>query len=283
MNKKLFFGDYLTMLSIQTHIPEKLTPFIKSFWCLKVDDNLKVPYVEEILPDGHHEIIFSFNSALVRKRNESEGWLHDPLSYFTGQNRKSYLQQLNPGAIIYAIRFHPHTQNLFYNFPASLSTDNLISFSDISPNEMLWNCFSDSPGKTFANLEKVFLEKAKGLKKPEEAFFYTEAAVRKIVKEKGNIKNVQLEKITGVSARHLEKSFQKYVGLSPKQFSNIIKYSYFITYRKNHPEKTLTECAYEAEFHDHSHLIHLSNKITGHSPKSYFGKLNHINNFFLKP
>lgn len=271
------------MLSIQTHISEKLTPFIKSFWCLTVDDNLKVPYLEEVLPDGHHEIIFNFNSRPVRKRIGCESWLNDPSSYFTGQNRKSYLQQLYPGTVIYAIRFHPHTQNLFYNFPASLSTDTLISFSDISPNDALWNCFSDSPGKTFANLEKVFLRKVKSLNKPEEAFFYTEAAVQKIVKEKGNVKNTHLEKITGVSARHLEKSFQKYVGLSPKQFSNIIKYNHFITYRKNHPKKTLTECAYEAEFHDQSHLIHLSNQITGHSPKAYFGKLNHINDFFLEP
>lgn len=270
------------MISIQTHIPESLTPFIKSFWCLRVSDKLDQPYVEEILPDGHHEIIFNLNSSPVRKRSGSEEWLKDPAVFFTGQNRKSYIQQLNPGAVIYAIRFHPHTQNLFYNFPASLSTDNLISLSDISPDDNLWNCFDESPEKTFANLEKEFVRRVAHLKNPEDAFLYVDAAVQKIMREKGNINNQQLEKITGVSARHLEKSFQKYVGLSPKQFSNIIKYSHFITYRKNHPEKTLTECAYEAEFHDQSHLIHLSNQIIGQSPKAYFGKLNHINDFFLE-
>lgn len=271
------------MISIQTHIPEKLAPYIRSFWCLRVAEGLEKPYLEEILPDGHHEIIFNFNSIPLRKRNGSDEWLQDPSAFFTGQNKKSYLQQLHPGAVLYAVRFHPHTQHLFYNFPASFSTDNLISFSDISPNDNLWGCFSESPDETFANLEQVFLKKAASLNKPEDAFLYVDAAVQKIIKEKGNVKNKQLEKITGVSARHLEKSFQTYVGLSPKQFSNIIKYSHFITYRKNHPEKTLTECAYEAEFHDQSHLIHLSNQITGQSPKAYFGKLNHINDFFLKP
>jgi len=91
-----------------------------------------------------------------------------------------------------------------------------------------------------------------------------------------------LEKITGVTARHLEKSFQKFVGLSPKQFGNIIRYNHFINYKKNHPGKTLTDCAYEAEFYDQSHLIYLANQITGQSPKSYFGKVNYINDVFLK-
>jgi len=271
------------MISIQTHISEKLTPYIKSFWCLKVDEGLTKPYLEEILPDGHHEIIFNLNSTPVRKKKDNNDWLKDPTAYFTGQNRKSYLQQLHPGAIIYAVRFQPHTQNLFYNFPASLSTDNLISLTDISPKDDIWNCFSETPEKTFANLEKLFLQKTANLNKLEDAFLYVDTAVQKIIKDKGNVKNEQLEKITGVSARHLEKLFQKYVGLSPKQFSNIIRYSHFIAYRKNHPEKTLTESAYEAEFHDQSHLIHLSNQITGQSPKAYFGKLNHINDFFLKP
>lgn len=269
------------MISIQTHIPQKLAPFIRSFWCLKVSEELETPYLEEILPDGHHEIIFNLNSAPARKRAGSDHWLNDPPAYFAGQNRKSYLQQLVPGAVIYAVRFHPHTQNLFYHFPASLSTDQLLSVSDISPKDGIWNCFTASPAKTFANLENVFLKKAAKLNRPEDAFLYVDAAVQKIMQEKGNVKNKQLERITGVSARHLEKSFHKYVGLSPKQFSNIIRYSHFITYRRNHPDKTLTACAYEAAFHDQSHLIHLSNQLTGQSPKAYFGKLNHINNFFL--
>ncbi|HKO79897.1 MAG TPA: hypothetical protein VJU78_05850, partial [Chitinophagaceae bacterium] len=67
------------------------------------------------------------------------------------------------------------------------------------------------------------------------------------------------------------------------QFCNIIKYSHFVNYKKKHPDKTLTECAYEAEFYDQSHLIYLSNLITGQSPKTYFGKVNYINDFFLEP
>lgn len=271
------------MISIQTYTSKTLSSVIKSFWCLKVSEDLQVPYIEEILPDGHHEIIFHFNSPAARKRTGSDEWYNDPPGFFAGQNRRSYVHQLNPGAIIYAVRFYPHTQALFYNFPASLSTDNLISLDDVRARDTLWDCLTESPQKTFENLEKEFVKRATWLKTPEGTFLYVDAALNRIIGQKGNVKMEVLEKITGVSSRHLEKSFQKYVGVSPKQFCNTLRYSQFVTYRKNNPNKTLTECAYEAEFHDQSHLIRLSNLITGRSPKAYFKRENYINDFFLEP
>lgn len=46
------------MIDIETYKPEKLSTLIKSFWCLKISDNFSNPYIEEIIPDGHHELIF---------------------------------------------------------------------------------------------------------------------------------------------------------------------------------------------------------------------------------
>jgi AraC-like DNA-binding protein len=270
------------MLSIQTYTPVALAPYIKSFWCLKVSEDLDQPYAEEILPDGHHEIIFHVNAFPIRKRSDTEGWHHDPPVFFAGQNKKSYLQKIQPGAMMYAIRFQPHTQALLYNFPASLSTHHLIELSDVSANDILPGCIDESPTKTFANLEKELLKKFSRVEHPSNTFLYVDAAVRKILQHHGQVKMEQLEKITGVSERHLEKSFQHFVGLSPKHFCNIVRYGHVVTYKKNHPEKTLTECAHAAGFHDQSHLIYLSRLITGQSPKAYFNKLNHINNFFLQ-
>jgi AraC-like DNA-binding protein len=271
------------MISIQTYTPKILSPYIKSFWCLKVSGDLKAPYVEDILPDGHHEIVFHLNSSAVRKRKDSDEWDRDPAIFFAGQNKKSYIQQFNPGSIIYGIRFHPHTQNLFYDFPASLSTDTLIPFDDMATSDIISGCIDESPEKTFANLEKEFGKKVSQLSKPGDTFLYVDAAVRSILHHKGKVKMQTLEKITGVTARHIEKSFKKYVGLNPKHFSSIVKYNHFVNYKKNNPHKTLTECAYEADFYDQSHLIYLSNLITGQSPKAYFCKLNYINDFFLEP
>jgi len=260
-----------------------LSPYIQSFWRLQVPDGLPGPYTEEILPDGHHEVIFHLNTAPARKRQGSNHWHADPGVFFSGQSKKSYTLQLHPGAIIYGIRFHPHTQALFYPFPACLSTDTLIPFADVTANDDLSACIDACAHTTFTRLEKEYCKKAARLQSPTDSFHYVDAAVRRIVRQKGDASMALLEKITGVTARHIEKSFQQYVGVSPKQFCHIVKYNYFIQYRKSHPQKSLTECAYEGSFCDQSHLIRLSHLITGQSPKTYFGKPHYINDFFLQP
>lgn len=270
------------MITIQIYNPKALSPLIQCFWYLKVTESTDLPYVEEIFPDGHHEIIFHANSSAGRKRGNSQNWTTDPSAFFAGQNKKSYRQRLRPGAIIYAVRFHPHTQALFYDFPASLSTDNPLPLTDAFPGDSLSNCISKSPSETFANFEKELLKKACGLRRYNSSFQYVDAAVRSINMKKGNVKIQSLEKITGVCTRQLEKVFQRYVGVSPKQFCNITRYGHFIAYKRNHPDKTLTQCAHELEFHDQSHLIHLSRLITGRSPKSCLSQPTCINDFFLK-
>lgn len=269
------------MIDIETYKPEKLSTLIKSFWCLKISDNFSNPYIEEIIPDGHHELIFSFGSAGFRKRIGESTWQKDPSIYFAGQNKKSYIQHLKPGSIIYAVRFHPHTLALFYNFPAFHSTDNLISFSDVVSNDILTGCITESPATTFANLEKEFLKKASKLTFSIE-YQYVDSVVKKIMSHHGDLKISSLERVTGVSTRYLEKLFQQYIGVSPKKFCNLMRYIHFVTFRKNNESMSLTQCAYETGFNDQSQLIYLSQLITGSSPKTYFTKPNHINDHFLK-
>ncbi len=269
------------MISIQTYVPPKLSPLIKSFWWLKVSGDLKGTYVEEIIPDGHHEIVFHFDAYAQRQRKGQTGWEKDPAIYFTGQNSKSYVHQLKPGAVIYGIRFHPHTQALFYDFPAVLATDKLISFHDIITNDSITSCIADSPEKTFANLEREFLKKAAALQPFDYSFQYVDAVVQQIMRRSGDVKISSLETVTGVSTRYLEKCFQKYVGVTPKQFCSLVRFKAFVTHRQTNPDKTLTACAHDMGFYDQSQLIHLSRLITGSSPKAHFANTNYINEHFL--
>ncbi len=268
------------MISIQTYIPRTLFPFIKSFWRLNVSDLIETAYEEEIIPDGHHEIIFHLSYEPAKRKTGSGEWRDEPVAFFAGQDLGSFKVQLKPGAIIYGIRFQPHTQALFFNFPASITTDHPLSLDDVAKADSLWDCISEQPERTFSNLERFFLKEMSLLNVPN-AFHYVNASVQEILRRKGDIKIDGLVKRTGISVKHLDNSFQKFVGVNPKTFCNIIKFNHFIDYRKNNPSKSLTECALEANFYDQSHLIHLSNAITGKSPKEYFGKMNYINDFFI--
>lgn len=269
------------MISIQRYIPKTLFPLIKSFWCLKVSDSLKSPYEEDIIPDGHHEIIFHLDSNPAKRKTENGEWLCEPDAFFAGQDLKSFRVRLNPGSTTYGIRFHPHTQALFFDFPAITTTDFPLSLTDVGKSDLLWSYISDCPKETFSNFEKYFLKRIYLLNYSSSSFNYVNHCVQEILNHKGNIKIDFLVKKIGISGKHLGNSFKKFVGVSPKTFCSIIKFNHFINYKKNNPSKTLTECALEANFYDQSHLINLSNTITGKSPKAYFGKINCINDFFI--
>lgn len=269
------------MISIQTHIPKALSPLVKSFWRIKVLDLIETAYEEEIIPDGHPEIIFHLSSEPAKRKTGNGEWQDEPVAFFAGQDLRSYKIRLKPGAVIYGVRFQPHTQALLFNFPASMTTDNPLSLDDGAKANSPWNCISEQTERTFSNLERFFLKKVSLLSAAPNAFDYVDASIREILRRKGDIKIDCLVKKTGISVKHLDNSFQQFVGVNPKTFCNIIKLNHFINYRKNNLAKSLTECAHETNFYDQSHLIHRFNAITGKSPKEYFGKAHHINDFFI--
>jgi AraC-like DNA-binding protein len=101
------------------------------------------------------------------------------------------------------------------------------------------------------------------------------------MKYKGDIRIDQLIHAGGISPKYFDTLFKQFVGINPKTFCSIIKLNHFIGYRNNNPGKKLTECTYEANFFDQSHLIKLFKNVTGKTPKGYFRTNDHhINNYF---
>jgi AraC-like DNA-binding protein len=266
------------MVNLQTYIPEALSPFVKSFWRLEVTDT-GMPYEEDILPDGHHEIIFHLNAYTAKRRTEQESWLYEPDAFFAGQTLQSYTIQLSPGAIMYGIRFYPHTLSLLFGLPAAFTTNQLLSLDDVPGARMLKTCITENAAQTFSNFEKALSAGISRLQ-PAGGFRYVEASVAAILRQKGDVRIDRLISETGISRKYLNTAFRQFVGVSPKTLCNIIKLNYFINYRKSHLSRNLTSCSYEANFYDQSHLIKLFRTFTGKSPRVYFNDAHYISEHF---
>ena len=94
------------MINIKTYIPQDLQPFVKSFWFMEVDTTGDNVYEEEIIPDGHHEIIFHLNSDAASRKPHDSGWMAEPSAFVAGQTLKSYRLQMSKGSKLYGIRFY---------------------------------------------------------------------------------------------------------------------------------------------------------------------------------
>ncbi|GAA0526536.1 AraC family transcriptional regulator [Chitinophaga japonensis] len=267
------------MIAVQTYVPEKLHPFVKSFWRLEVNAAPGQPYEEDIIPDGHHEIIFHLQARSGSRKTEHQYWAPEPEAFFAGQTLRSYSLQLSPGAVLYGIRFYPHTLALLFDFPATTITDHLLPLADIPAADRLRSCITEHAPSTFSRLENMLYARIAALQPPD-SFRYVHASVAAILQQKGHVKVDALVRAAGISGRHLDNSFKKFAGITPKTLCNIVKLNHFIHHKKQHAFKSLTACTYEAEFYDQSHLIKLFRAFTGKSPGTFFSDAHYISGHF---
>jgi methylphosphotriester-DNA--protein-cysteine methyltransferase len=106
-------------------------------------------------------------------------------------------------------------------------------------------------------------------------------AIELIFETKGTIAVNELCVAVAVGERQLERAFKKYVGLTPKFYMRIIRFSHifhaFTTGKDNWAQLGL-----EAGFYDQSHFIKNFKAFTGEDPSAYFFDDPTMANFFLK-
>lgn len=269
------------MILIETYIPAQLTHLIKTCWYLEVPAQLPHPYEEDILPDGHHEIIFHLPPHTGRRRFKAEDWIEEPAAFIAGQTLTSYRLQLMPGARLYGIRFYPHTLSAFLKMPVPNTGMGITPLSDILPEAPFWACIQGDPQQTFRQFECLLTNSISRLEHPSGGYDYVHAAIAAILQSKGNISVDRLLQRTGVSAKHLDVLFKRQVGLTPKAISNIIRFNHFIAWKNRHPEQNYTAGGYETGFYDQSHLIRSFHQYTQQSPKAWFNNNTGINDIFV--
>ena len=268
-----------SMITINTFRPRKLAEFIKTFWCLTVNSSSPA-YQEDIIPDGHPEIIIQKEHGCAKRRKIGGTWVVEPESFIAGQNLSGYQVQIKEGSVLYGIRFYPHTLSLLCPFPAYMITDQIIPFEEIFKIDELRNCIRENPEKTFSNLESFLEIKILSGERRLTKLMYLNQAISAILSNKGFVKIDNLVLQSGLSARYINTLFDRFVGIRPKQLCRIVQMNFFIHYQLSHPEKKITECCYEASFFDQSHLIKSFRDLTNTTPRAYFKDTNYINNYF---
>lgn len=86
---------------------------------------------------------------------------------------------------------------------------------------------------------------------------------------KGRISIFDLAKRNCTTVRQLERNFKKFIGLSPKQYSNIIRFQHALSLIRNSTDsRSLMDIAFECGYYDHSHLSLEIRRNTGLLPSS---------------
>lgn len=231
---------------------QSLKPYIKCFWGTEEPvTNIKKDIItkELIIPDTCMDIIFDINYT--------ENTIH---SNFIGINNEAFMtvapNDKEEITSTFAIRFYAWTAVLFSDESMAGVRNNVFDaqqhyskiISAIKP--LLFDIATLNERIKIA--EKILLS-ALNIKRVNPSL---ENAVFCMLNQKGNMKTRILADEVYISSRQLERIFNEYIGVSPKQLTSLIRYQYLWNDILYHNHFNVADAVHLYGYTDQSHLLH---------------------------
>ncbi len=210
------------------------------------------PSYFSLVPDGCFDILFCCDS------NHPSAFLWT--SPFQRRKQPNFINNCE----YFGVRFFPEQGMIKLNYPMEELLEQQIPLFDVlSGNPSIIE--EIAAGESFSNrvaIFKKFLYKTRC----EMGYDYQiiDYAIRKIYLSNGGLNISDLSEETGYSDRYIRKIFEKYIGFSPKQFCQIVKFQNSLDMILK-TESSLLDSSY----YDQSHFIREFKKFTLLTPKQY--------------
>lgn len=231
---------------------QSLRPYIKCFWGTKkpvTKAKNDVITDELIIPDTCMDIIFNINY--------SENKIN---SNFIGINTEAFMtvpqNDKEETTSVFAIRFYAWTA-VFFSDESMTGVKNSVfdaaqHYSKIKSalQPLLFDINTINERVKIA--EKILLD----LLNAKRIHHHLETALFCIFRNKGNIKTTALSDEVFISSRQLERIFNEYLGVSPKQLTSLVRYQNIwndILFNKHF---NVADAVHLYGYTDQSHLLH---------------------------
>jgi AraC-like DNA-binding protein len=230
-----------------------LSKYVDAYWA--VTGSSKTLTTEKILPDGCVDIIFNLGNDCCT--DNGTVLMKNDRIYLVGTMTRVKETEMDGDTRLVGIRFKPGSFLAFFNYEPLCEIANrtveLDSRFCFNPNEI-----TKAP---FEHLDKLLF---KNLKRPNQ---YLLEQVQAIQKSKGQVKIEELASLHCTTVRQLERNFKHYLGITPKEFVNLVRYQNVkaaIEQRK--PGESLLSIAFDFGYYDHAHLTNHFRQYNGCAP-----------------
>lgn len=252
----------------------RFSVFLKKIWILDNLANHERILGKQVLPNGCFNIAVIEGNGLIIKHM---GWEKHLLTgnYFCGQMTQAISVELLPYSKATMVQLHPWTPAHFSAADMSKFTDQIVPLEvlEIGPDHFSW-----LPGRSHKEIYLTFVLAFGPMMREgsTQELIYRAAAL--MVESNGKLQISKLSDYLGCSSRHLQKTFKKHIGLTPKQLSLILRLRNTvdsIAYRQK-DLLSMTDLALDSDFFDQAHFINAFRSFAKVSPK----RIN-IPNYFL--
>ena len=174
------------------------------------------------------------------------------------------------------VGFHPGGLFRLLGIPLSEMVDESYNAADVFGAELTAMNNRLQEDIDFDEIKKVIetflLQKAKSLKKA----LPFDLAMLELLRVNGNVSVEHIASLACLSLRQFERVSKERIGLPPKLFARLVRFSNAYRLHENNPEISWTSIAYECGYFDQMHLIRDFKEFAGVAPGVIEKELSHI-------
>ena len=226
------------------------------------------PFRETLLPNGAAEIMFNLGPVHELQSDQGRGTWTD--AWISGLHERSLIIESLDGTHLVSARLHPlGAVELLGERVATVAnrvvrTDAIFGDASAVRHELL---SAANATERFMILERFVraLRESIGQRVPE----FLWHAARLIDERHGNLRIAELHDQVGVSRRHLSVMFSRYVGLSPKRYAAIKRFTWTLEHLRGRQSVDWSQLASDAGYSDQSHLVRDFRRVGAATPMEY--------------
>jgi AraC-like DNA-binding protein len=265
----------------QVPASKHLQRFVKSYWMID-GLNDKTIRKEKIIPDGYLEMVFHYKEPY--KSNINGSWRDKRDKYVIAGQISNHFYLENIGYTgMFGIKFQPWAFRTLFNIDMKSITDDNIQIPDNIMKEI-------KPLNSILDKKLAFETKVAESEKWLTDLLQTnkatvkkgESAAKMMLETNGALGLTEIKDKTNISERALQRYFKEYIGLSPKFYCRIIRFSHIFKLASSE-NPNWTDIALQAGFYDQAHFIKDFKEFTGEEPSKYGFDESNAANLFLRP
>lgn len=236
----MFYKEYKPSASLE-HL-------IDCYWISKIDKSTTLG--SRIIPDGCVDIIFRFGGDL----STTKYTCFEPILHGTMTSSFLFVPE-NGISEMLGVRFLPAGISVLTKLPISEITNGMVGIFDIDSlfNREFVETVCDIPNY---QMRIRFIDQ--WLLAAQQSFFALDVQIFKSLNRaatlSGKIDVIELASVACLSPRQFERRFRTKVGLTPKEFLQVLRFRKAKRLIDFNPQKSVLEVAFECGYYDHSHL-----------------------------
>lgn len=229
-----------------------LSPYIETYWVS--NDSIQGEETIRILPDGCVDILFNWDSKCFTP------CIIGTMTSFLDVTYVNTIRMMG-------IRFRPCGISAFTRVPISEFTNTKV---DISLFETIFDAwFFEQLLKIENEIEKIHYIDSYLVEQLENTFSIDKQMVYavKLIKETKGVQPIsEILNSVCLCQRQFERKFKTAIGITPKMFSSIIRFTNAKKLARTATNESLFSIALECGYYDHAHLIREHKRFAGNLP-----------------